>query len=110
MLRNATTGKILSENPVLCHSILSKARGLMLSTKKTLIFCFPEPRIVPLHMLLVFFSIDVAYLDKHGTVLEIKRKLKPFHFHTPRVKASFVVETPAGVLSDTREGNILSWD
>jgi uncharacterized membrane protein (UPF0127 family) len=82
------------KNAVSCTSAWSKARGLMFSRKKTLVFEFKQDMHVPLHMLFVFFPIDVLYLDKDKQVIEVKKDFKPFTFFTPRAKARYVVELP----------------
>ncbi|MBI4151112.1 DUF192 domain-containing protein [Candidatus Woesearchaeota archaeon] len=81
-------------HPILCRSQLAKARGLMFSPKRTLVFEFRKDTHVPLHMLFVFFPIDVLYLNKNKKVIEVKSNFKPFTFYTPNVKARYVVELP----------------
>lgn len=76
----------------ICKSLLSKARGLMFSRKKNLVFVFGRPRRVSLHMFFVFFPIDVIFLDEDKKIIEIKRDLKPFRFYTSKEKAKYAVE------------------
>jgi hypothetical protein len=78
-----------------CRSAWSKARGLMFSRPKNLVFAFDQDSHVPLHMFFVFFPIDVFYLDAHKKVIEAKKNFKPFTLHTPRNKARYVVEVPS---------------
>ncbi len=66
----------------------------MFSPKKILVFAFNKDTHVPLHMLFVFFPIDVLYLNKNKQVIEVKQNFKPFTFYTPKVKARYVVELP----------------
>jgi uncharacterized protein len=89
---NKTTKKPIAKNSKLCTSILSKATGLMFSRRKNLIFVFRDERIVPLHMMFVFFPIDVLFLDKNKKVVEIKENFRPWTFYTPKKKAMYVVE------------------
>jgi uncharacterized membrane protein (UPF0127 family) len=76
----------------ICDSIWSKASGLMFSKKKNLVFVFDQEKRVGLHMLFVFFPIDVLFLDKNKRIIEIKRNFRPFSFYTSKEKAKYVVE------------------
>ncbi|HSU72612.1 MAG TPA: DUF192 domain-containing protein [Candidatus Binatia bacterium] len=90
-------------NAVVCRSSWSKARGLMFSRRKNLVFAFEQDTSVPLHMLFVFFPIDVFYLDAKKNVIEAKKGFKPFTFYTPKNKARYVVEVPSP--SDIKVGD-----
>jgi len=76
----------------ICRSLWSKARGLMFSRKKNLVFVFEEEKRIGLHMFFVFFPIDVLFLDSKKKVVEIKRNFRPFSFYTSKEKAKYVVE------------------
>ena len=76
----------------ICRSSWSKARGLMFSRKKNLIFVFDKEKRVSLHMWFVFFPIDVLFLDRDRRVVEIKRNFRPFSFYTSKNKAKYVIE------------------
>jgi uncharacterized membrane protein (UPF0127 family) len=102
MILNKSRKTTLSREHKLCKSKFSKARGLMFRLNpKALVFVFEKEKIVALHMLFVFFPIDVLYLDKKKKVVEIKEKLMPFSFYTPKKKSSYVMELPAGTISRT---------
>ena len=73
-----------------CNSLWSKARGLMFSKKKDLLFIFKSEQYISLHMLFVFFPIWAIYLDKDKTVTKIK-KLNPF-VSSVRGKAKYILE------------------
>ena len=70
----------------------SKARGLMFSKKKNLVFVFDKGKKIGLHMFFVFFPIDVLFLDKDKKIIEIKKDFRPFSFYTSQNKAKYVVE------------------
>lgn len=108
---NKRTGKALAEAAELCAGRWRQARGLMFSSPRSLVFVLPEERIVPLHMLFVFFPIDVLYLDSGCRVVELKERLMPFRFHTPKSKARYVIEVSAGTIvrSSTRRGDEISF-
>ena len=72
--------------------IWGKARGLMFSKKKNIMFIFDKEKIVRLHMFFVFFPIDVILLDKNMHVIEVKENFKPFTFWKSKKKAKYVIE------------------
>ncbi len=101
-IKNKTNNKLLAKEPKLCKNALSKALGLMFSRKsKTLIFVLNREKIVSLHMLFVFFPIDVLFLDKNKKVVEIKQNFMPFTFYSPANKAKYVIELPSGTIKKT---------
>ena len=65
-----------------CKSWFSIFRGLMFSRRRNLLFVFDKERKVSIHMLFVFFSIDIYWLDKDFRVVDLRKKVKPFTFTT----------------------------
>jgi uncharacterized membrane protein (UPF0127 family) len=103
MIKNKTLKITISEEHTICKSIFSKSIGLMFRIKpKSLVFVFEKEKKTPLHMLFVFFPIDVLYLDKNKKIVEMKKSLMPFHFYSPRRKAKYVVELPFGAIERTK--------
>ena len=98
MIKNLTKNIIISKNTKFCNKSLSKAIGLMFSKKsdKSLIFIFKKEKIVPLHMLFVFYPIDVLFLNKEKKIVEIKEHFRHFSFYSPKNKARYVIEMPEG--------------
>lgn len=83
------------------ESFYSKLKGLMFSMEqKNLAFVFYKERFVPLHMMFVFYPIDVVYLDKNKKVVEIKENLRPFQFYRPLRKAMYVLELEKGFIKN----------
>ena len=73
MIYNQTKKTVISRKYVECRSQLSKSLGLMFRLKpKTLIFYFKKEKLVPLHMVFVFFPIDIIYLDSKKKIVEMK--------------------------------------
>ncbi|MFA5141528.1 MAG: DUF192 domain-containing protein [Candidatus Woesearchaeota archaeon] len=90
-------------NYKVCSGLFSKAFGLMFHLKpKNLVFTFPSERKVPLHMMFVFFPIDVLFLDSSYHVVEVKRHLMPFRFYNPVHKARYVIELADGAIEKER--------
>jgi len=84
-------------NAKVCNSFISKAIGLMFALKpRNLLFVFNKEVIRGLHMLFVFFPIDVVFLDKNKKVVELKEGFMPFTFYRPRNKAMYVLEMAKG--------------
>ncbi len=99
MLKNKN--KILTKKAKVYQNIFSKALGLMFSKPKTLIFIFKKEKIIPLHMLFVFYPIDILFLNQNKKIVEIKENLKPFTFYTPKNKAKYVIELPNQTIQKT---------
>src|SRR3989338_3569800 len=104
MIKNLTRKTIIFSRHRLCTSILSKATGLMVSLgiSHALVFVFRDEQRVHLHMLFVFFPIDVILLDSKKRVVEVKENLKPFAFYSSRSKACYAIEVPSGTVRKSR--------
>ena len=92
-----------------------RTKGLMFEDKKkfdyALVFEFPrESKIgTSLHMIFVFFPIDVLFLDKDKKVVD-KVTLPPFQpNYTPKKAAKYVVEMPEGKAKKVRAGSTITW-
>lgn len=97
----------------ICRSIFCKAFGLMFRFKKPdfgLVFIFDKERRADLHMLFVFFPIDVLFLDKNKKVVDVKKNFKPFAYYSPKAKAKYVVELGVGVMQKTKIGDKITFD
>lgn len=102
-IKNTTKKRIIAENAAICRNIIAKSLGLMFKLKpKPLIFIFKKEKIIPLHMLFVFYPIDVLFLNKNKIVAEIKEDFKPFSFYTPKNKAQYILELPQGAIRKTK--------
>lgn len=103
MIKNLTEKVIIAKNAKICRNAFSKAIGLMFSKKPNpLVFIFENEKIVRLHMLFVFFPIDIIFLDKNKQIVELKESLRPFSFYTPKLKAMYVIELPGGTINRTK--------
>ena len=103
-IKNRTKDRLLHENSVFCGDAFSKFVGLMFSFDKnrSLIFKFGKERIISLHMLFVFYPIDVLFLNSKKVIVDIKENFKPFTFYSSKRKTMYVVELPAGVIKKSR--------
>jgi uncharacterized membrane protein (UPF0127 family) len=82
-----------------CKSTLSKSIGLMFSKPKdlALVFIFSKENSLSLHMLFVFYKIDIFWLDKHKRVTFVKKGCFPFTFIQAR-PAQYIIEARTGLL------------
>lgn len=112
MIKNKTKKFEIIKKTKLCKSIFYKGFGLMFRIRKPdfgMVFLFGSERRADLHMLFVFFPIDVLFLDKNKKVVDIKKNFKPFTYYAPKVKAEFVIELPVGKLGKTELGDEISF-
>ncbi len=103
---NKTSRKTIAGSAKMCSSQMAKARGLMFSKplkNRALIFVFRKEKRVALHMLFVFFPIDIMFLDEKQRVLELREGVKPFTpFVKSRKRIRWVVELPNGTIKRTK--------
>ena len=116
MLFNKTKKKQVMANVKLATTTFNKLKGLMFENQQRFDYAlvFPLPResiaMATIHMLFVFFPIDVVYLDKNKRVVDIVRQLQPFTpSYSPKKPSKFFVELPAGKSKGISMGNELSW-
>ena len=115
MIINKSNNQVLAHNKKILRSVLAKAKGLMFSKKienTGYIFVFAKEQIMDLHMFLVFFPIDVVFLNKAKKVIEIKENFLPFSIYISKKKASSFIELPKGTVKRTRTkiGHMISLD
>ena len=66
--------------------------GLMFRKRQNLVMIFPSERKISLHMLMVFYPIDVLLLNERRAIIEIKRDLLPFSFWSSANKGKYIIE------------------
>ncbi len=100
------TGKVLAQKVEIADTFWSRFRGLMLRRRfprgSALLFKLARPGRYGVHMFFVRFPIDLLYLNENFVVVDICRVLKPWRTNRPKVKASYIVELPAGTVSRAR--------
>ena len=113
MIKNRTNKKIISKHYFVCNTLFSKFKGLMFTAnnKQSLIFVFDDESRVSLHMLFVFYPIDVLFLDKNKIVVDRKENFLPFTFYRSKKKCRYVIELPVGKIknSKTKIRDVISW-
>ena len=79
-------------NVLSCPGFLAKVRGLMFKFPINLIFSYKKDTHVDLHMIFVFFPIDIVFLDSKFKVLKVVKKAKPFTPFIGGCKCRYVLE------------------
>ena len=104
MAVNSTKKAIIIKNSRIIDGNIAKFIGLMFSKKKNmaLIFKFRKEKKIALHMLFVFYPIDVLFLDKNNIVVDKKDNFKPFTLYNSKKKAMYAVEMPNGMIKKTK--------
>ena len=110
-------GLTLASSAKYCNSFYSRFRGLMFSKKlkekEGLIIdvCLESRELSSIHMVFVFFSIDVLWLDSKKKVVDLRRDVKPFYpFIIPKDAARYVIELPKMSTLAVKVGDILEFD
>ena len=77
-----------------------------------LIFELPEKSLIgsSVHMMFVFFPIDIVFLDEQKKVVD-KKTLSPWTLnYTPKKAAKYFIELPAQRGEIVKLGDKLDWD
>ncbi len=110
MIQNLAKKTQISGDFELCEGFFCKAIGLMFSFKpKPMLFAFKKEQKMSLHMLFVFFPIDLLFIDDKMKVVELKERFLPFTFYNSKNRAKYVVELPSGTIkkSGTSVGDLV---
>ncbi len=116
MLFNKTTRKKVCGKARLANHPWQKLKGLMFEDEKNfdyaLVFDLGEEHrfSAGIHMMFVFFPIDVVWLDKNKKVVDKVEGIKPFTpNYIPKKRARYFVELPVGNGKKIKIGNELDW-
>lgn len=110
MILNKTANTMISHRERYCTSFFSQASGLIFRRKQNLVMAFSHKRIVRLHMLFVFYPVDILILNENCKVIEIKRQLQPFRWWSSSRKGRYVLELALPyVWNKVKVGDVLSY-
>lgn len=116
VVRNARTGAVVLARARMCDTVWCRFRGLQwvrhLPEDQGLLFVTrSESRAATaIHMLFMFFSIGVVWLDASGRVVDM-RLAKPWRLaYTPRHAAQYFIEANPSILERVELGDRLSFD
>jgi len=117
MIFNKSRNKKIIAKTKVISSAWDKLRGLIFEDPKKfdygLVFVLDsESKIgASIHMMFVFFAIDVLFLDRNKKVVDVVEGLRPFTPNcTPKKAAKYFIELPAGKAKGTRVGDELEWE
>lgn len=115
-LLNKTSGKKIMGKVLLAETPWQKLKGLMFEDPAkfdyALVFLLPRESIAnaTIHMLFVFFPIDIVYLNKEKKVVDIAKKIPPFSLgYAPKKASKFFIEMPAGKSKGIKIWDSLNW-
>jgi uncharacterized membrane protein (UPF0127 family) len=116
VLRNANTGEPVLARVRLCDTMWTRFRGLQLvrhlpADQGLLFVTGGESRThTSIHMLFMFFSIAVVWLDSGGRVVD-RRLAKPWRLaYAPQAPAQYFIEANPDLLDRVQVGDILRFD
>ncbi len=105
MIENLTKKVVLANKEKKCNTILSRGTGLMFKRQlidEGYVFEFNKDILGSIHMLFVFFPIDIIWLNKKFEVIEAKENIRPFTPSViPKKKSRYFIEFPSGTLRQT---------
>ena len=105
-MRLYCNNKVISDKIKLCNSFFSRFKGLMISRKLKDNECLILKNASAIHMLFVFQSIDVVWLNENKIVIDKRENVRSFNFLVkPKVKADYVLELPLGKAKLFKLGN-----
>lgn len=112
MIRNDSTGKVLTSRHRLLRNIFRQAFGLMFRSRlddEGWVFLLGHASDWPVTNLFVFQSIAVVWLDEARCVLQVRR-VAPFRLHVAGASGTrFLIELPPACAQDVSIGDKLSW-
>ncbi len=90
------------------NSFSERFKGLMLCEESEASYVLALYPCKQVHTFFMKFPIDVVYCDKHGTVLEIHRRVEPWRIDKYVSKAYAAIEAPTGTfLKNVNIGDVI---
>ncbi len=120
-VKNTTSGELLTEKSAVLKGTLSKALGLIgkRKTDGALFVLKRESKIdATIHMFLMLVPLDIIWTNKNCIVVDVRRNVKPTSFfdlrswkcQTPKKKAKYILELPAGGAEKAKVGDALHFE
>lgn len=102
LIKNQANGLVIGSNIQVADSFLSRFKGLL--GKKSL--AAGEGLLITncrqIHMFLMFFPLDILFLDVNQVVVFVEKNIKPWTISKSVPNAVAVVELAAGTISSTQ--------
>ena len=104
---NLRNGKELSNNVIVADSLLKRMKGLLGKSEMSVGEALLIKPCMSIHTFGMRFPIDVVFLNKRSKVIALIKNLQPNRITRLYLKATSVLELPAGVLEakDTKVGD-----
>jgi len=94
-------GSVIAKNIEFAGSLASKIKGMMfrksIPDDYAMIFTFERPASIDVHMLFVFFPLDIIFLDKDKKISGYAR-LKPWLGYKAMKNIMYIIEMKAGTI------------
>jgi uncharacterized protein len=109
MLVNLSNGNVLAEDLQEAYRFFKRLKGLMFTAELPIGRAMHLQPCQSVHTFFMKYDIDVIYLNKEMTIVEITHAMKPSKVGKLVKKAHSVIELPAGTVSatDTQVGHVL---
>jgi uncharacterized membrane protein (UPF0127 family) len=98
---NTTKNTVIAQKGAIADTVFSRMigllnRGSLLKDEALIITCCQS-----IHMFFMRFAIDAIFVDKNNCVVGLVKGIKPFYLSPIFFKASYVIETPEGIIVQT---------
>ena len=88
-----------------------KLSGLSLTEEEQAGYLLALPSCRTVHTLFMRFPVDIVYCDESGNVLEVHRKVEPWHFDRCACEGSTAIEALAGTfLKNVHVGDVIRYN
>ena len=98
---NDTLGKVISENALLANNFFTRLKGLLGKNSLAINEALWISPCNSVHTFFMNFTIDVAFLDEEGYIIEVFPAMGPYRFSKIVKNACSVVEFCEGKLADS---------
>jgi uncharacterized protein len=107
-------GRFVSPEVEIADTLLKQIIGLMFrrSFRGAMVFDMGRESFEGIHMMFVFFPIDVVFLDPNKNILDLKKNLRPWTGSAfPKSRFRYAIELPAGTIDriGLKTGDQLQW-
>lgn len=106
------SGAVIAESVELAQTFLERARGLLFRTGIPRTHAMVLFGTSSIHMFMMLFTIDVAFLDEGRRVVALFPRRRPFSLPVMAWSACYAVEMAPDRIRETglKVGAVLSWD
>jgi len=92
----------LSDNAVIADTLSGRIKGLLGRNKLKSGEALVIKPCNAVHTFFMNFSIDLLFVDRQDRIVKVVQAMPPFRLSSISLKASYVIELPAGSISSTQ--------